>query len=74
MDQVDTIIKDLEARGLGWDIGHTGTLIEARIWDWPNVIGRHRPANVEPLHQMLATAAYQIDWTKYPVKPNKDKV
>ena len=63
---VDDIIADLESRGLGWSLDHTNRLIEARIWDWPNVIARYRPATVEPLAKMLATAAFDVDWTKYP--------
>ena len=65
---VDDIIADLESRGLGWSLDHTGRLIEACVWDWPAVIGRYRPATVEPLAKMLAKAAFQVDWTKYPVK------
>jgi len=66
----DDIIADLESRGLGWSLGHVGQLIEALVWDWPNnVIGRYRPAKVEPLAKMLAAACYEVDWTAYPVKP-----
>jgi hypothetical protein len=65
----DDIIADLESRGLGWSLDHIGQLIEARVWDWPNVIGRYRPHTVEPLAKMLAAAAFDVDWTKYPVKP-----
>ncbi len=65
---VDDIIANLELRGLGWSLDHIGTLIEALVWDWPHVIGRYRPATVEPLAKMLATAAVDVDWTKYPVK------
>jgi Lar family restriction alleviation protein len=65
----DDIIADLESRGLGWSLDHTGRLIEARVWDWPTVIARYRPHAVEPLAKMLATAAFDVDWTKYPVKP-----
>jgi hypothetical protein len=66
---VDEIIADLESRGLCWSLDHIGQLIEARVWDWPNkIIGRYRPATVEPLAKMLAAAAFQVDWTKYPVK------
>jgi hypothetical protein len=64
----DDIIADLESRGLGWSLDHTGTIIEARVWDWPTVIARYRPATVEPLAKMLATACFDVDWTKYPVK------
>jgi len=64
----DDIIADLESRGLGWSLDHTGTLIEARVWDWPNVIARYRPATVEPLAKMLAAACFDVDWTAYPVK------
>ena len=65
---VDDIIAELESCGLGWSLDHTGRLIEARVWDWPYVIGRYRPDKVEPLAKMLATACYEVDWTKYPVK------
>ena len=71
-DEVDQIIEILESRGLGWSLDHTGHMIEARIWDWPTVIGRHRPAQVEPLARMLAAALLDVDIGKYPVK-NKEK-
>jgi len=64
----DDIIADLESRGLGWSIEHTRTLIEARVWDWDTVIARYHTATVESLAKMLATACYEVDWTKYPVK------
>lgn len=64
----DDIIADLESRGLGWSLDHTGTLIEARVWRWPRIIGRYRPDKVEPLAKMLAAACFEVDWTKYPVK------
>jgi len=64
----DDMIADLESRGLGWSLDNTGRLIEARVWDWPNVIARYRPATVEPLAKMLAAACYDVDWTAYPVK------
>jgi hypothetical protein len=67
----DELIGELESRGLGWSLDNTGRLIEARVWDWPNVVGRYRPHTVEPLAKMLAEAMYQVDWTRYPVKsPN----
>ena len=65
---VDDIIADLESRGLGWSLENTGPLIEARVWDWPHVIGRYCPATVEPLAKMLAAACYDVSWTNYPVK------
>ena len=69
---VDALIADLESRGLGWSLDNTGRLIEARVWDWPYVIGRYRPNATEPLAKMLAEAMYQVDWTRYPVKsPNR---
>lgn len=49
----DEIIGWLEARGLGWSLDHTGSLIEARIWSWPHAVGRYRPSRVEPLAKML---------------------
>ena len=72
---VDALIADLESRGLGWSLDNTGRLIEARVWDWPYVIGRYRPNATEPLAKMLAEAMYQVDWTCYPVKsPNDPKL
>jgi hypothetical protein len=65
---VDDIIADLESRGLGWSIEHIGRLIEVRVWGC-TVIARYRPAKVEPLAKMLAAACFDVDWTKYPVKP-----
>lgn len=65
---VDDLIASLEARGLGWSLDHTWRMIEARVWDWPNVIGRYRPEAVGPLAEMLAGAMYQVDWTRYPVR------
>ena len=52
----DQIIESLEASGLGWSLDHCGTLIEARIWKWPHVVGRYRPEQVEPLAKMLGEA------------------
>ena len=65
----DDIIADLESRGLVWKLDRTGCTIEASVRGWPTVIARYRPHAVEPLAQMLATAAFEVDWTKYPVKP-----
>lgn len=62
-ETVDALIADLEARGLGRSLDNTGRLIEARVWDWPYVIGRYRPNATEP----LAKAMRQVDWTRYPV-------
>ena len=53
---VDDLIAILKKRGLGWSLDHTDRLIEARVWDWPNVIGRYRPRMVEPLAVMLRAA------------------
>ena len=52
----DEIIEKLEAKGLGWSLDHTGNMIEASVWDWPEVIGRYRPRKVEPLADMLMGA------------------
>lgn len=53
LSDADEIIAVLEERGCGWSLDHAGGLIEARIWNWPYVIGRYRPAKVEPLAEML---------------------
>ena len=55
----DEIIEKLEALGLGWSLDHIGHLIEARVWDWPDVVGRYRPKKVEPLADMLMGAIKQ---------------
>ncbi len=70
---IDELIAELESRGLGWDIGHTGRLIEARVWDWPYVIGRYRPYKTEPAAAMLAKAMLDIDWTLYPRREPNDQ-
>jgi hypothetical protein len=57
----DALISDLESRGIGWSLDHTGRLIEARVWDWPHVIGRYRPHKTEPLAHMLAQAMYEAE-------------
>lgn len=69
---VDELIQELKARGLGCSLDNTGRLIEVRVWDWPNVIGRYLPSAVEPLAKMLSEAMYQVDWTRYPVKSPSD--
>jgi hypothetical protein len=53
---IDELVSTLEGAGLGWDIGNTGRLIEARVWRWPHVIGRYRPNSMEPVADMLAKA------------------
>ena len=64
----DDIIADLESRGLVWKLDRTGCTIEASVRGWPTVIARYEPDTVEPLAKMLATAAFDVDWTKYPVR------
>lgn len=67
----DAIIADLEARGLGWSLDNTGNLVEARVWNWPYVIGRYRPNATEPLAHMLRKAMEGIDLAQYPMKNEK---
>lgn len=67
----DELIQWLEARGFGWSLDHTGRLIEARVWDWPFVIGSYLPAKVEPLADMLrgAMRTMELRWlSKAPAK------
>jgi hypothetical protein len=52
----DYMVGKIENLRLGWSLDHTGNLIEARIWAWPTVIGRHRPQTLQPLAQMLWAA------------------
>jgi len=61
MDEADKLILQLEKRGLGWSLDHTGSFIGCRIWDWPNVVGRYIPDKVEPLSKMLAEAIEQME-------------
>jgi len=65
----DDIIADLESRGLIWSLDRTGCTIEAIVRGWRTVIARYEPDTPEPLAKMLATAAFEVDWTKYPVLP-----
>jgi len=53
---IDDLIDELERLDLGWSLDHTGRMVEARVWDWPVVIGRYRPDEVEPLEKMLLMA------------------
>jgi hypothetical protein len=48
----DDLIQVLERIELGWSLDSNGRLIEARIWQWPSVVGRYRPDVVEPLRTM----------------------
>ena len=71
----DDLIAVLERYGLGWSLDHTGNLIEARVWDWPNVVGRYRPTSVEPLRDMLAKAMRGVQFEQrtakwHPSSPN----
>ena len=59
----DQIIFVLEGAGLQWDIGHTGGNLEARVWDWPNVIGRYRPTELIPIGDMLWKACENANLT-----------
>lgn len=68
----DEIIAVIEESGFGWSLDHTGRLIEARIWDWPNVIGRYRPSRVEPLALMLTSAIMDIPPSKRPAIPKQN--
>lgn len=56
----DEIIQVLEGAGYGWSLDHTGHMVEARIWNWPWVVGRYRPGQVEPLADMLRAAISNI--------------
>jgi hypothetical protein len=64
VSEADAIIADLEMEGLGWDVGNDGSLIEARIWEWPGVFGSYRPASVEPLAVMLRGAIADMEKKK----------
>lgn len=65
-ESADYLLIELEERGLGWSLDSTGRVIEARIWKWPEVIGRYRPDKLEPLSYMISQAMNGIDWTEYP--------
>ena len=53
---MEEIVQWLESKGYGWSFEHTGYLYEARIWDWPNVIGRYRPDDFIGLEDMAIKA------------------
>lgn len=53
---VDALIEQLEKENLGFSLDHTARLYEARVWKWPNVVGRYRPSKQEPLLHMLQQA------------------
>lgn len=57
----DLLIFEIELIGLQWDVGNTGINIEARIWNWPDVIGRYRPNKTEDLHMMLKKACIDAE-------------
>lgn len=59
---VEEVIDFLELHGISWDIGNTGNFREARIWDWPFCIGRHRPIERTSTKVMLIQAieAWQL--------------
>jgi len=68
---LDELIADIESRGLGWDVGQSSPMFyEARIWDWPYVIGRHDHDFQEPITPllMLEKAFAQVDLTTYQKK------
>ena len=67
----DELIQWLEVRGFGWSLDHTGHMIEARVWDWPHVIGRHRPGKVEPLADMLRAAIQTMTVEQISRPPNR---
>lgn len=53
---VDALIEQLEKEGYCFSLDHTARLYEARVWKWPNVVGRYRPGKQEPLLHMLQQA------------------
>ena len=67
----DELIQWLEARGFGWSLDRTARMIEARIWDWPNVVGRYRTAKVEPLADMLRAAMRTMHDDHFWREPNR---
>lgn len=66
----DELIQWLEARGFGWSLDHTGHMIEARIWEWPNVVARYRPAKAEPLARMIRAAMLGMTEEQFSRTPN----
>lgn len=67
----DDLIAWLEARDYGWSIDHHGNLIEARIWDWPYVIGRFRPCEIMPLADLLRGAIQTMTREQLEKEPTK---
>ncbi len=54
---IEGLITHIESLGYSWDVGMVGTgMYEARIWDWPNVIGRYRTTERKSAVDMLIEA------------------
>lgn len=64
-NDVDDLIRQIESKGLQWDVGHTGFNLEARLWDWPDVIGRYRPKYLTSLESMLVGACLDAGIISY---------
>ena len=59
---LEDLIDYIESEGWGWDVGVlSGYGYEARIWDWPNVIGRFRSDKRLTVRQMIENAIEDIN-------------
>lgn len=55
--KLEDVIDVIESKGWRWDVGAIGGgLYEARIWRWPEVIGRVRYSERVPVFNMLIDA------------------
>lgn len=61
---MNNLTKYLESKGYQWDVGYTGINREARVWKWPEVIGRYRADEHESPTEMLVKACKDagIEW------------
>ena len=56
LHNLDLLAEQLEKEGLDWDVGFTGRHREARVWEWPNVVGRSQSEEYVPASKMLVKA------------------
>ena len=65
MSEIDSLVAKIETKGFRWDVGMIGpNMYEARIWDWPEVIGRVRAHRRCGIYQMLLDAWKDANRTK----------
>lgn len=56
MDDLDALTECIQARGWVWDVGVLRGGYEARIWDWPHLLGRARSDTKVAMYDLLMEA------------------